>query len=274
MKKALLMFLIAFSATAWADDKDQTNIYEVFREWMKPSAGATVDELVTARIKRYMANLLYPVDMSSFVGPDKDAKFHDLIMVLQRQMGDPATGTLTSDQFGRLVEASRDIDDRPVILPPKKYVLMTKDVVLLAVGTGVMDDLAYPLNSIRIVCVKADSTCDVIDAGFDPKMYSLTLGDTPYEIKTWTPSRVTAIREHPCGTASMSIDVKAQAITIATVPHADLAGCMEDRPTVWTLVDGMSIAWKRYEDRINRARALMYEPARKLIPVPDSASVP
>jgi hypothetical protein len=50
----------------------------------------------------------------------------------------------------------------------------------------------------------------VIDAGFDPKMYSLTLGDTPYEIKTWTPSRVTAIREHPCGTALMSIDVKAQ----------------------------------------------------------------
>jgi hypothetical protein len=212
--------------------------------------------------------------MSSFVGPDKDAKFHDLIMVLQRQMGDPATGTLTSDQFGRLVEASREIDDRPVILPPKKYVLMTKDAVLLAVGTGVMDDLAYPLNSIRIVCVKAASTCDVIDAGFDPKMYSLTLGDTPYEIKTWTPSRVTAIREHPCGTASMSIDVQAQAVTIATVPHTDFAGCMEDRPTIWTLVDGMPIAWKRYEDRINRARARMYEPARTLIPVPDSASVP
>jgi hypothetical protein len=95
-----------------------------------------------------------------------------------------------------------------------------------------------------------------------------------YEIKTWTPSRATAIREHPCGTASMSIDVQAQAVTIATVPHTDFAGCMEDRPTIWTLVDGMPIAWKRYEDRINRARARMYEPARTLIPVPDSASVP
>jgi hypothetical protein len=137
-----------------------------------------------------------------------------------------------------------------------------------------MDGLGYPLNSIRIVCVKADSTCDMIDAGFDPKMHSLTLGDTPYEIKTWTPSRVTAIREHPCGTASMTIDVKAQAVTVATVPHADLVGCMEDRPTIWTLVDGMPVARKLNQDRIKRARALVYEPARKLIPIQDGADVP
>ena len=67
---------------------------------------------------------------------------------------------------------------------------------------------------------------------------------------------------------SMTIDVKAQAVTVVTVPHADLAGCMEDRPTILTLVDGMPVARKLYEDRIDRARALMYEPARKLMPVP------
>jgi hypothetical protein len=194
---------------------------------------------------------------------------------LQKRIDAPATGTLTSAQFDRLADASRDIDDRPIILLPlQKNVFVTNDAVLLAVGTGAEDGLAYLLNSIRIVCVKADGTCDLIDAGFDPKMRSLTLGDTPYEIKTWTPSRVTAIREHPCGTASMAIDVKARAVIIATVPHADLLGCMEDRPTIWTLVDGMPVARKLHQDRINRARALMYEPARKLIPVSDSASVP
>jgi hypothetical protein len=275
MKTIVLTFLIALSTAAWADDKrDQRNVYDVFREWVKPSAGATVDEQVTTRIKRFMANLLYPADMSSFARPDQDGKFRDLIIALQKPMGTPATGFLTSAQFDRLAEASRDIDDRPMILPLKKSVLMTNDAVLLAIGTGVMDGLAYPLNSMRIVCVKADSTCDVIDAGFDPKMRSLTLGDTPYEIKTWTPSRVTAIREHPCGTASMTIDVKAQAVTIATVPHADLVGCREDRPTIWMLVDGMPIARKLNEDRINRARALMYEPARKLIPASDNTAVP
>jgi hypothetical protein len=268
MKKALLMFLIAFSAAAWSDDKqDQRNVYDVFRQWVKPAADASVDEQVTARIKRHMANLLYPVDMSSFAGPDKDTKFRDLIMVLQKQMGAPATGILTSDQFDRLAEASRDIDDRPMMLPLKKYVLMTKDAVLVAVGTGAMDDLAYPLNSIRIVCVKADSTCNMIDAGFDPKMHSLSLGDTPYEIKTWTPSRVTAIREHPCGTALMTIDVTAEAVAIVTEPHAELAGCREDRPSTWTLVDGWPVAQKLNQDRINKARALVYEPARKLMSI-------
>jgi hypothetical protein len=41
--------------------------------------------------------------------------------------------------------------------------------VLLTVGTGAEDGLAYPLNSMRIICVKADSTRDVMDAGFDLK---------------------------------------------------------------------------------------------------------
>jgi hypothetical protein len=56
---------------------------------LKPSAGATVDEQVTAQIKRHMANLLYPVDMSLFIGPEKDGKFRELIKALQKQMGAP-----------------------------------------------------------------------------------------------------------------------------------------------------------------------------------------
>src|ERR1700693_3428571 len=100
MKKSVFMILIAFSTTAWADDKqDQRNVYDVFRELLTPSAGTTVDERVTALIKRHMANLLYSVDMSSFAGPDKDAKFRELIMALQKQMGAATTGILTFDQF-------------------------------------------------------------------------------------------------------------------------------------------------------------------------------
>src|SRR5262245_42668397 len=99
MKKFVLMLLIALSAAAWADDKQaQRNVYDVFREFREvliPSAGASIDETVTARIKRHMADLLYPVDMSSFVRPEMDAKFRELIIGLQKQMGEPATGILT-----------------------------------------------------------------------------------------------------------------------------------------------------------------------------------
>ena len=67
-----------------------------------------------------MANLLYPVDMSSFARPETDMKFREQIIALQKQMGAPATGNLTLDEFGRLAEAARDIDDRPIGTTGKK----------------------------------------------------------------------------------------------------------------------------------------------------------
>jgi hypothetical protein len=109
-----ILILIAISTGAFAEDKNQSNVYDDFRQWMKPLPNSTVDEEITALIKRHMANLLYPVDMTSFVRPENDEKFRQQIIMLQKQMGKPATGTLTSDQFGRLAEAARDIDDRSI----------------------------------------------------------------------------------------------------------------------------------------------------------------
>ena len=55
-----ILILIAVSTGAFADD---SNVYNDFLKWMKSLPNATVDEQVTALIKRHMANLLYPVDM-------------------------------------------------------------------------------------------------------------------------------------------------------------------------------------------------------------------
>jgi len=269
MKKFVLMFLIFVSAAAWADDKqDQRNVYDVFGEVLKPSASASIDEQVTARIKRHMANLLYPVDMSSFVRPERDAKFRELVIGLQKQMGEPATGILTSGQFNRLAEAARDIDDRLIGLTPGKLIGRPDDGEWLsAVGTGAMDGIANPINVTRIFCLRADSTCEMSSAEFDLKYGMLSFGSPAvYEIKTWRPSRVTAIREHPCGTASMTIDVDTKAVTIASVPHLDLPFCTKEPPSIWKLVDGFPVAWKIHQDKVNKARALVYEPARRLIP--------
>ena len=238
MKKAVIIFLLVFSAAAWADDKqDQRDVYDVFREWLQPSSGATVDEQVTARIKRHMANLLYPVDVASFARPEKDPKFRDLIIVLQKQMGVPATGILTSDQFDRLEEAGHDIDDRVTGLQPTKIVFRSDDgSAVSAIGTGAMDDIAYPINITRILCLKADSNCEMSSAEFDLKSRMLYFGSPIfYEIKTWRPNRVTAIREHPCGTALMTIDVDAKTVTIVSAPHADLAFCSKEPGSTWTL---------------------------------------
>ena len=121
MKKALLIFLFTISP-AFADEQ---NVYDFFRQ-LPNADNAIVDEQTTALIKRHMATLLYPVDMGSFTRPEKDAKFREQVIALQKQMGAPATGIVTLDEFGRLAEAARDIDDRPIGNGIKKLLLRTQ----------------------------------------------------------------------------------------------------------------------------------------------------
>jgi hypothetical protein len=268
-----ILILIAISTGAFAEDKNQSNVYDDFRQWMKPLPNSTVDEEITALIKRHMANLLYPVDMTSFVRPENDEKFRQQIIMLQKQMGKPATDTLTSDQFGRLAEAARDIDDRSIAAYQEKLVERSDDGGwVLAVGTGTTDDrddpLAHPINITRIFCLKASGTCDLSTAEFSPEdshLYFSTPFD--YNITTWGTTRVTAMSEHPCGTAMMSIDIQAKSVTISSVPHSDLPFCSKSGPSTWRLADdGFPITWKIHQDKVSKARALVYEPERRLVP--------
>src|SRR5262245_56883776 len=161
---ALAILMIIFSTASWADDRDdQRNVYDVFRE--PPSLP---ERQLTARIKRHMANLLYPVDMLSFNRPEQDAKFREVVIALQRQMGAPTTGSLTHRQFLRLADAASNIDDHPIGMGPGKIVFRSDDGTLVsAVGTGAMEGIANPINVTRILCMKADSTCEMSSAEFD-----------------------------------------------------------------------------------------------------------
>jgi hypothetical protein len=98
-------------------------VYDFFRQ-LPNSDSAIVDEQTTALIKRHMANLLYPIDMSTLARPETDAKFREQVIAAQKQMGVPATGSLTRDEFGRLAEAARDMDDHPIGTTMKKTALV------------------------------------------------------------------------------------------------------------------------------------------------------
>jgi hypothetical protein len=282
MRKRILIALLVVSTAAFAEEKNlQINVYDDFKQ-LPPAQNATIDEEVTALIKRYMANLLYPVDLSSLSGPDKDKKFRDLIIVLQQQMGVDPTGILTTDQFNRLAEASRNIDGDLIGLPGKR-VFRTKDGVS-AFGTGTTDaspcldrpgagcDIGRPINFVQIFCVKPRGVCEryVATFGLNERFLSLDSG-TEYEIDSWTSSRVTAREQTPCATFLMTIDVQGEQATIVTVPQPDLPSCSgwrpPDRPSTWKLVDGLPIAQKLNRDRMNAARALVYPPAKRLLPI-------
>lgn len=194
--------------------------------------------------------------VSSFVRPERDPKLRELIVALQKQIGEPTTGILTYGQFSKLQDAARGIDERQVAVAPGKIVYRSDNGEAVgAVGTGVMDDLANPINVSRILCTKSVATCELSTAEFDLKYSMLTApAPTIYEIKTWTTKRVTAIREHPCGSAFLTIDLATEDVTIASTPH------------------GFKISWNLYRDRYNKARDLVYEPARKMFPVRDPAN--
>jgi hypothetical protein len=274
------MFLLILSSIAWADEKEdqRKNVYDFFSaldKLVKPSPGSpgsrevTLEEDVTSRIKRYMANLLYPVDMSSFVRPEKDPKFRELIVTLQRQMGEAATGILTSGQFDKLQEAARNIDENAVYVAPGKLVYRSDDGNSVgARGTGAMTGLANPINVNRMLCVRSEGTCEMSAAelGLKDRML-ISAPPVIFDIKTWTPNRITAVREHPCGTASLTVDVQTKDVTITSVPHADLSFCSNEPASIWTLVDGFNVVWNLYRDRYHKARELVYEPAKKFFPM-------
>jgi hypothetical protein len=136
---------------------------------VEPTPDATAEELITSWIKRDMAKLLYPVDLSTFLRPEKDTRFRDLIMVLQKQMGASATGILTSDQFNRLGQAAREIEAGPIGLRPSKMVSMVTDGYVSAQGTLAGDNLAHAheINHTRIECARAEGTCTIFSASFN-----------------------------------------------------------------------------------------------------------
>jgi hypothetical protein len=273
MKKALLIFLFTISP-AFADDQ---NAYDFFRQSAN-SDSAIVDQQTTALIKRHMANLLYPVDMGSLARPETDAKFREQIVALQQQMGVPATGTLTLDQFGRLAEAARDIDDRSIGAGIIKKIVVKDGEVASATGTGGTDDIANPLappiNISRIFCQRTSGTCELSIAAFNPEDAHLYFYiPWYYNITTWEPTRVTATNEMPCATSSMTLDTQTESVMISSVPHSDLPSCANQRPTTWRLLDdGFSVSWKLHQDKVNQARALVYEANKSIVPPSIDAS--
>jgi hypothetical protein len=135
-----------------------------------------------------------------------------------------------------------------------------------------MDDLALPINKTRIVCVQSEATCNEAQATFDTETGSLDFFDVAsYQVQTWTPKRVTAIKEHPCGTATMSIDLTAKTVEVGVLGHKDLQFCHDASQGRWSLVDGFPVTWNIARDKQLRALELAYPASKKLFNIIERA---
>jgi hypothetical protein len=161
---------------------------------------------------------------------------------------------------------------------PIKIVSMSENSVIAA-GTGtpsggpfttsVTKDVGSPINFVRIVCSKERGTCEINDATYNQENRFLYLDQSSeYEIDTWTPSRVTAKIDALCATSLMTVDIKGEQVSIVTVPQPDSSLCTGARgsPSTWKLVDGFPVAWKLNQEKMNKARLLVYPAAKRLMP--------
>ena len=65
----------------------------------------------------------------------------------------------------------------------------------------------------------------------------------------------------------MTMDIQTESVMIVSVPHSDLSFCAKQGPRTWRLLDdGFSVSWKLHQDKVNKARALVYERKRNLVP--------
>jgi len=113
---------------------------DVYARSHEPADSDAADKVLTAKIKRHMAQLMYPVDLKKFDPPARDPQFNDLIKELQKQMGVAATVILTEGEFRRLEEAASGINGEYVGLGVGKvFFLNPQNDWAVVDGTGVSD---------------------------------------------------------------------------------------------------------------------------------------
>ena len=140
MKKAFLIFLFTTSP-AFADDQ---NVYNFFGNCRTLIAQSRTNK------RPLLSSVTWLICSTQWIwvhslDRKRTRNFASRLSRCKKQMGVPATGTLTLDEFRRLAEAARDIDDRPIGTTMKKSVVKDGDSVS-ATGTGGTNDVANPLG--------------------------------------------------------------------------------------------------------------------------------
>jgi hypothetical protein len=274
MKTRFVVFLLALlcasavATSAGADDDPAYFVAERCSGAIGPRCALSVERDV-ADFKRQMAALLYPVNLRSSLPPNRDEEFKKLIEILQHQMGQKPTGVPTTGQAKRLRTAARDLWADPVVLGVKNVIVHTDWAS--AEGAEYDDGAPAVANWTKILCKRETQGCIVTGASYLPD--SLWLYDTyEYVVTAWTRQRITASLEHPCGTATLTIDADTANVTFVSIPRGGKKdGCAgneiafkDGKPQTWKLVDGIKFGMDKWTRDRQAALQLVYPSARRL----------
>ena len=259
------------------EQQGKIDVYEVYRVAIGSQAtqSLNLDEVLTKLIKRNMAMLLYPVDMSVFSIPEKDVKFKEHIKQLQKRMDAPQTGLLLKEQFDVLSNAASTLMERKVFPPPGMLISGSIAGQIIAQGTWVMDDDAFPVNYSKIRCEKSEQVCTEVGLSvamphqfFSDDDFNVMLDEaTKYKVVTWESDEVTAVAESLCRKTRLTINTTTKQASLVTTDNSK-DGCTLPtggnipnlgKPRVATLGDGFKEPKKKYDARNKQAQKLLYQ---------------
>ena len=208
---------------------------------------------------------------------ESDQEIAKAVAAFQSDIGADVTGELTMGQFEELNRRGIRRSETKVYASSYAGVHRFEDYSVTATGTWIInnDQIADPVNTAEIECIKDQGTCNLIQASIvlpsldsSSDLYTLHLDTQTYEIISWTANEVISrpYQTNECRSTVLTINTKSQEVYEITrnnnqeeCKFGDLFEVPAlDQPQVARLVSGFDTThayWKKrreaYEEYTN-----------------------
>lgn len=215
--------------------------------------GDKVAEVMYFGIDISLRQLLYPTD-------------EDGIRQFQSDIGADTTGILTFGQMQDLFRRNSRAKDSPVYsssFAPLRISRFSGHIEVEGTWKIEGEQIAYPVNSSKIVCEKQKGFCLIASAELsipslekDVEQYSLHISTSFYDIISWSSDEVIAQAKSDCRTVLLTINSSANEV-FEVARNNDTGQCREqpfslpslDKPIVARLVPGFDATRAWWEQR-------------------------
>jgi peptidoglycan hydrolase-like protein with peptidoglycan-binding domain len=202
-----------------------------------------------------LANAIIIAALRSLYYPQTD----EGIRQFQSDISANPSGVITYGEFNELTRRYIRSRDSQVTVPGfgDKLDIIASDDFVVVDGTWTLDgdDIAYPVNTSKISCLRYESECRVMQAllqvpSIDSKdeSYYLMLDEGSYRVVSWTDSEVVARSSGTCRTVLLTINLNSSEVFELT-RNNETKMCREsqltlpslDRPRIARLVPGYKL---------------------------------
>lgn len=179
-------------------------------------------------VRRALSDLLYPIDLRNPFEPLTDAETLATIRAFEEKIDVEPDGILTWDEFEQLSRLGFLSRVTPLSPGAGKYVGSYDGpaAAVFASGSWSMEDIAWPLNRVEIVCSISRGICEETTTNVwapatsgsqqNTSSYGFNTSTSSYDIVSWRNGILDAVTESSCRQVRLSINVDTELATQTT----------------------------------------------------------